>query len=106
MSPKAHVVVHFSSRSFSPYAAPIALLSQATSFSPDAGLRNVGRVVVAAVGNVVEMTDGAMVVLAPASVVFPQETKPTRRGRSKSAFFTEPFCRARTRFGSGTTVDV
>ena len=51
-------------------------------------------VVVAAVGNVDVVIDGAMVVLAAESVVLPQATRLTRRGRSKSAFFTQPFCRA------------
>lgn len=68
------------------------MLSHATSFSPDAGLRNVGRVVVAVLGKVDAAIDAVSDVLAVESAVFPQATRPTRRGRSKSAFFTIEVC--------------
>jgi hypothetical protein len=70
---------------------PIALLSQVISFSPDAGLRKEGAVVVEARGAVVVTVEAAVVLVAD-SAVFPQATRPTRRGRSKSAFFTLEVC--------------
>ena len=47
VSPNAHVAVHFSSLTFSPYSALTAFESHVMAFSPDAGLRSGALVVVA-----------------------------------------------------------
>jgi hypothetical protein len=92
VSPNAHVAVHFSSRSFSPYIALIFLLSQLVTFSPDAALRNDGVVEVVAMADEDMVGSCVAVVAAVESEVLLQATSPIRKGRSRSAFFTFPFC--------------
>jgi hypothetical protein len=89
------VAVHFSRRSFSPYIALVFLLSHGISFSPDAALRNVGVVVVAVRGKVDVVRTGAGEVIATESEALLHATSPNSKGRSKSAFFTVPFCRSK-----------
>jgi hydroxyethylthiazole kinase-like sugar kinase family protein len=84
--------VHFSRRSFSPYIALVFLLSHGISFSPDAALRNVGEVVVAASGRVDVVRTGSGEVVATESEALLQAISPNSKGRSRSAFFTFLFC--------------
>jgi hypothetical protein len=72
--------------------ALIALLLQATSFSPDAGFKNDGTVGVVATGRVEVLTTVVGVVVATESEEAVQATVPKRKGRSRSAFFTPSFC--------------
>jgi hypothetical protein len=65
---------------------------QATSFSPDAGLRNVGTVVVATTGRVEVLTTVVEVGVATEPEEAVQATVPKRKGRSRSAFLTTSFC--------------
>ena len=64
MSPYAHVVVHFSSLTFSPYSALTAFESHVMAFSPDGGFISGALVVVAtavvvvASGVAMEVSDG------------------------------------------------
>jgi hypothetical protein len=88
--------VHFSRRSFSPYIALVFLLSHGISFSPDAALRKVGVVVVAASGRVDVVRTGAGEVVAPESEALLHATSPKRKGASRSAFFTVLFCQGFT----------
>jgi hypothetical protein len=64
------------------------------SFSPDAGFRNVGTVV-AVLDAVDVLTIVVGVVVEVESEESLQATSPTRKGRSRSAFFTDSFCRAK-----------
>lgn len=68
MSPNAHVAVHFSSFTFSPYDAPIAFESHGTAFSPDGGFSN-GATVVVTTSVVVVARTGAGVVCGLDDVV-------------------------------------
>jgi hypothetical protein len=71
------------------------LLSHGISFSPDAALRNDGVVVVVASGNVDVVRTDAGEVVATESEALLQAKSPNSKGRSKSAFFTVPFCRSK-----------
>jgi hypothetical protein len=68
------------------------LLSHGISFSPDAALRNEGVVDVVATANVDVVRTVAGVEVATESEALLQATSPTRKGRSKKAFFTFLFC--------------
>ena len=73
----------------------MALLLQAISFSPDAGFKKVGTVVVTAAMGAVEVLRTVVGVVVGAELEEPlQATSPKRKGRSSSAFFTDSFCRA------------
>jgi hypothetical protein len=72
--------------------APIALLSQVIPFSPDAGLRKVGAVVVVAGGKVVTAGAATEVEGALSTDFVAHAARPTRRGRSSRAFFTGLLC--------------
>jgi hypothetical protein len=73
------------------------LLSQLISFSPDAALRNDGAgVVVAVAGNVEVVRTVVGVEVATESEELLQATSPNKKGRSRSAFFTGPFCQGFT----------
>ena len=68
------------------------LLSHAISFSPEAGFKSDGTVVVVATGSVVVATTTGIVVVAELADFVPHAARPMRKGRSRSAFFTLSFC--------------
>ena len=70
-------------------------MSQEISFSPDAGFKNVGTVVVTAAMGAVEVLRTVVGVVVGTKLEEPlQATSPIRKGSSSSAFFTNSFCRA------------
>ena len=72
--------------------APMDLLSHVVSFSPLAGFRKVGVVVVVAMGNVVETARVEEVVAVDCAAEVPHPERAMMKGIKIRAFFTGQFC--------------
>jgi hypothetical protein len=68
--------------------APIALLLQATVFSPDGGLLSAGSVVLVGVVATVVVVEFASVVESVELLVLPHDARPAMRSMTRSLFMT------------------